>query len=346
MPQNEGVEVDAAEACYLCGARGAILYDDLRDRLYAAPGTWAFLQCTACGHVWLNPRPLPGEVRKLYTTYYSHKAPAATPPGPKPGWRIAARRSLLSAFGYTDPPPSSLERFLGRLMYRIPQLREPMAISLNFVRGGRRGALLDVGCGSGQFLHDMQALGWTPTGIEPDSQAAGVARQQYGLEVVEGTVETADLPPDRFDAVTLSHVIEHVLDPVAALVRCRGWMKPDGVLVLRTPNLRSRGHAKFGKDWMHLDPPRHLHLFSPATLRQVADKAGLAVASVATVSEPAGEASFVSRTIRSAGRFDMMSPIGPLTRADRMFAFMETLENASQRDRGEEVVLHATKAAN
>ena len=60
--------------CYLCGTAGDPLYQGLRDRLYAVPGEWSLRRCrnTACGLVWLDPMPLPSEIWKAYTQYYTH----------------------------------------------------------------------------------------------------------------------------------------------------------------------------------------------------------------------------------------------------------------------------------
>lgn len=79
--------------------------------------------------------------------------------------------------------------------------------------GARKGRLLDVGCGSGEFLAQMRELGWDVFGVEPDPQAARVAREQFGLTVWPGALAEASFPDGFFDAVTLNHVIEHVADP-------------------------------------------------------------------------------------------------------------------------------------
>jgi hypothetical protein len=59
MIENEGVRVEEARCCLLCGGEGVPLYGDLRDRIFSAPGIWSLIQCPKCQLVWLNPRPLP-----------------------------------------------------------------------------------------------------------------------------------------------------------------------------------------------------------------------------------------------------------------------------------------------
>jgi SAM-dependent methyltransferase len=75
----------------------------------------------------------------------------------------------------------------------------------------------------------------------------------------------------------MSHVIEHVPDPVACLDKCRRLLKPGGRLVVSTPNIRSRGHLEFKQSWRGLEPPRHLQIFAPELLGECARRAGLKV---------------------------------------------------------------------
>jgi len=105
----------AAPRCLLCGEAGKPLYRGLRDRLFAAPGTWALAQCPqpACGLLWLDPAPLPEDVHKAYESYYTHAAPRAR--GPLGRLFDAAKRGYLANhFGYANGV-SLLDRTLGLL---------------------------------------------------------------------------------------------------------------------------------------------------------------------------------------------------------------------------------------
>ena len=70
-------------------------------------------------------------------------------------------------------------------------------------------------------------------------------------------------------------MIEHVPDPIATLKECARLLKKGGKLVLATPNQESMSHRTFGKDWRGLEPPRHLHIFSPSSLNRALNQAGL-----------------------------------------------------------------------
>jgi SAM-dependent methyltransferase len=133
--------------------------------------------------------------------------------------------------------------------------------------------LLDVGCGSGSFLQIAQSCGWTVMGVEPDPKAVAYGREQ-GLNIVQGSIELFEGQESMFDVITLSHVIEHVHDPVALLRSCHRLLKPNGQIWLETPNIDSLGHSRYGRDWHGLDPPRHLVLFDPQSLIMALHRAG------------------------------------------------------------------------
>lgn len=136
--------------------------------------------------------------------------------------------------------------------------------------------MLDVGCGDGRHLARDVAAGWVATGVDFSPIAVERARRR-GLDVRLGTIFRDDLERESFDLIRLSHVIEHVPDPIALLRRGRDLLVPGGRLHVATPNFASRSAALFGTYWVELDAPRHLVLFTPASLRTAAQRAGLVV---------------------------------------------------------------------
>jgi 2-polyprenyl-3-methyl-5-hydroxy-6-metoxy-1,4-benzoquinol methylase len=120
----------------------------------------------------------------------------------------------------------------------------------------------------------MAKLGWKVMGIEPDAIAARYAQDQ-GLEVVVGRLEDTKLEPESFDAITLSHVIEHIPDPVHVFKVLSCALKPGGVLVSISPNPCGMLSRIFGISWRALDPPRHLVLLGPRALAELSCNFGL-----------------------------------------------------------------------
>ena len=247
--------------CLLCGGTGQVLYSALKDHLFSAPGEWQLKQCTRaeCKLIWLDPAPLPEDLGLAYQSYYTHTGSER----PAPFLFRACRRASLKAL--------QIPAFLTGL---YQEARRFQHVLLSDLPPGR---LLDVGCGDGQFLRKMTQQGWVGTGIDFDANATESGHKKYGLDLIAGDFQTADFDSGGFDAVTLSHVIEHVPDPVACLDKCRQILKPGGRVVLLTPNFLSLGHQRFGRDWRGLEPPRHLHIFSPDALAECARRAGLTV---------------------------------------------------------------------
>jgi len=139
--------------------------------------------------------------------------------------------------------------------------------------------LLDIGCGTGAFLHTMVQAGWTVKGLEPDPGARERAATRYGLSVepVDGLFA---LEPASFDAITLWHVLEHVHDLRAYVDQFKRLLRPQGTLFIAVPNYTSFDAVRYGAAWAAYDVPRHLYHFSPASMERLLEPAGLHIDAV------------------------------------------------------------------
>lgn len=245
--------------CLLCGSTGDILYRDLTDRLFAAPGVWQLKQCSQpdCGLAWLDPAPVEEDLGLAYQSYYTH---------PEPTGMVAKLKYLLMSRGY-------------RMAIAVPAIlmgayKERNLFMRMFLDELPPGRVLDVGCGDGRFLAEMVRRGWQGTGIDFDPAAVEAGRKKYNLNLRAGDIQSAQFEESNFDAITMSHLIEHLPDPVACLARCRELLRPGGRLVVTTPNFRSLGRRHFQHNWRCVEPPRHLQLFAPHLLAECAKRAG------------------------------------------------------------------------
>ena len=146
------------------------------------------------------------------------------------------------------------------------------------------GRVLDVGCSTGYLAERLQQRGATVVGLEMDERAAGLACR-FCEAVHVGNIETMDLPfePESFDTIVCGDLIEHLRDPQAVLARLRPLLKPEGRLVLSTPNVANwamRLGLLFGRfrytDWGILDRT-HTHLFTRKTLHECLESAGFRI---------------------------------------------------------------------
>lgn len=223
-------------ACLVCRSTAlATLYEGVRDHYGVAADPYRFLRCLECGSATLDPLPPPATLASLYSPAYTFK-PAG---GPVPLWY-----GLLATLEW-------------RLFYR-QGYRQRLEI-LRRLTGLRSGRLLEVGCGGGLFLSYLREAGYDVEGIELSETDAEYARRRFGLAVAHGTLETEVLERDRYDAILLVYVLEHMLDPHDALARILRTLKPGGWVVLGLPLIDS-GQAKLlGARWSAVtEAPRHV----------------------------------------------------------------------------------------
>ena len=257
--------------CPICNATNHnILYQNQPDITFnSTSGVWNMYLCTQCHATFLNPRPTRESIHKAYQSYYTHIERhdwiKRFPPIAQNLLIQLKNGFYASRYGYYLKPSSLIGAWLIPL---IPWLEYRFELDIRQIgRPPKNGRLLDVGCGNGDYLGTMQQLGWQVLGIEPDPKAAAFG-QTKGLEIQVGTLETIQLEPESFDVITLSHVIEHVHDPIQTLHKVLRLLKPGGRVWIATPNLDSFGHKKYRNAWRGLEIPRHLVMFSTRHLQQ------------------------------------------------------------------------------
>jgi 2-polyprenyl-3-methyl-5-hydroxy-6-metoxy-1,4-benzoquinol methylase len=278
---REGLE--RVERCPACGgSRRRLLYANLTDRTYqSAPGRWSLFRCEHCSCAFLDPRPDHATAPLAYRTYY--EGCAAGSPMEQTEHRLRRFRRALrngylnSKYGYRARPASALGRLLVPLVPQYRDLADEHVRHLELPAGSPR--LLDVGCGEGEFLAQMQALGWSVAGLDPSAEAVSIA-QARNVAVSTGTLSEAELEPHSLDAITFRLVFEHLSEPSAALARCRKALRRGGILWIATPSLDSEAHRVFGRDWIHLEAPRHAVLYTKGALARLISEAGFELSSV------------------------------------------------------------------
>jgi len=336
--------LEAAGPCPVCGqTRRAAEYAGLTDRLCGTPGTWSLARCTGCGLLILDPRYSAAHIARAYENYPFNLALPLAAPAPRGLARVVPAAYLAHAFGYDDGL-ARWQRALALLAVPRPEGAEAAGFSVMYLPRVAGGEVLDVGCGGGAFLERMRELGWRVVGVEPDPRAVEVARTRRGLDVREGTLEEHRFADGRFDAVTSSHVIEHVHDPLAFLGECARVTRSGGRVVVVTPNTESLGRRRLGVAWIGLDPPRHLHLFSRATLRRLAARVGLRVLTARSSVRNAEFSWLLARGKLAAWPEPGQRPPGGWAgRRARAFQLAEWALTRLGIPAGEELVLVATK---
>lgn len=249
-------------ACPLCKGHKIFNLYASQDRMFGINGTFHVKQCLRCDQVFLVPILSVRQVRKYYPSksYYAYSETV------KQGV-LQKLRSYLLAHYYK---PTVLSAVISFFIHNIPAIPEQ--------RNG--GKFLDVGCGTGDTLMLLSKLGWKVYGMEMDKHAAIVCKKRGLKNIHLGTFEgLATYSDNTFDAIRLYHVIEHLQDPQLCFKLLYKKLKKGGELIIGTPNISSIVARIFGTYWYNLDSPRHVFLFSPQTLKRLAQSEGFVVKS-------------------------------------------------------------------
>ena len=232
-----------------------LLCESDRSRMVWREKGFQIDRCGGCGVLFAVTPPSQAKLNALYEEGQLTGVPIASigrEVGPPPAWKQYEQTSILK---------------------RLKGL------------GAGGGALLDIGAFDGMFMQNAKRFGFDVTGVEPIREAYLHISGTLGLPVVHGDLYSAALEAERFSAVSLLDVIEHISDPVAELREVLRVLKPGGVLVMTTPNagglmqrIVGTKRSIFGQPWCPIDDvPWHLWGFTPQTIRLCMEKAGFHV---------------------------------------------------------------------
>ncbi len=137
----------------------------------------------------------------------------------------------------------------------------------------KKGNLLDIGSGTGDFLNAALQNGWQITGVEPSDKACALALKKS----IKLAKTTENLEHESFDIITLWHVLEHIPDLEIQIKDLKKLLKPNGHLIIAVPNFRSYDASYYKEYWAGYDVPRHLWHFSKAAISRLFLKENMCV---------------------------------------------------------------------
>jgi 2-polyprenyl-3-methyl-5-hydroxy-6-metoxy-1,4-benzoquinol methylase len=239
-------------SCPLCAAEDAMpfLYA-VESSTSCAPHEWPLQRCRRCDLIFLNPRPT--EVAS--SSYYENTEYL-------PFSSAAHSKSVLAQI------------YLRLRTYNLAWKRKLIERLTRRDKSSTK-RLLDIGCGTGEFLSAMRNAGWEVAGLERDPEAARYARDRLRLNVISGAVDQLATIAERFDVITLWHVLEHLYHPRETMQHVARLLQDHGIAVIAVPNIGGVDAKIYGKYWVALDAPRHVQHFTWLTLQSMAATAGL-----------------------------------------------------------------------
>jgi SAM-dependent methyltransferase len=258
--------------CRICGNAEKNLIHKTREMMFGTRDEFDYLECAQCGTLQIIEVP---DLSKYYPKDYYSLAEGENFLGKSLRRRIAARltgKNFLAKRGFIGKIVAQKEKWLR--FYFPESLKEPL-LELNF-----HSKILDFGCGSGELLQNLYHFGFRKiTGA--DAFIKSDIFYPNGINIYKRPLSEIK---DSFDLVMLHHSFEHFPDPLESLREIYKLLPHARFCLIRIP-LASFAWQKYGINWVQLDPPRHLFLFTEKSFRGLAEKAGFSVEKVVYDSE-------------------------------------------------------------
>lgn len=230
------------DTCEFCGGKAFETLSQPTD-FRVSKEVFPVVKCINCGHAFTNPRPADAALGLFYESedYISHT--------------------------------NSSKGLFNRLYKAVRSVALKQKRLLVEKHLPHKGTILDIGCGTGEFLLQMKNAGWNASGVEESPLARRQAITNYNLDVVAGKA-IFEKTGNSCDAITLWHVLEHLTDLNAYFALFNRLLKTSGILVVAVPNHESFDAAYYKDAWAAWDVPIHISHFSKNSMVQWADKFG------------------------------------------------------------------------
>ncbi len=202
------------------------------------------VECSTCKLIFTNPRPDASSIGKYYESseYISH---------------------------------SNSKKGIVNQLYQIVRsysLKNKLKLINNL--GTTSKQILDIGCGTGEFLAVCKENGWKTVGIEPNDKARSQAVENWGLSVFPESHLDLLENNEGLSVISMWHVLEHVHSLDERLIQISALLSSSGYFVVAVPNKESWDAKYYSDVWAAYDVPRHLYHFSPAVIKTFVGKYG------------------------------------------------------------------------
>lgn len=248
--------------CEICGSKEIKLLFKQYDKNLDIKDSFSVFKCGNCNSLFLNPQPSSKELEKYYSKdkYYSLKNIET-----KESKKTRLKIKLYEIYFNSDNNKPLLKIIFSPIKFIVRGTK--------IVKGDK---LLDVGCGSGQFLYEMKELGMNVQGVEP-GEFDEKENKRYKLNIKKSNLIGAKYNKESFDLITLNHVLEHLDNPDETLNEINKILKKDGKLIIAIPNTNSLACGIFKKNWYQLDVPRHIINYSNKNIKLLLKKNGFKI---------------------------------------------------------------------
>ncbi len=235
--------------------------------------------------------------------------------------------------------------FAGRILNNLfPDIEKKLA-SLRGMCKHEDIAILDVGCGIGEFLLSLNRLGLSNLeGIDPFISKS--IEYPNGVKVHKAELSDFDPGKKKFGIIMLHHVIEHLANPLEVLKRCSSFLSDNGKIIVRTPVTGTFGWKHFAENWVQLDAPRHLFIYSVNSLERISGDANLQIERSffdATDFLFWGSIQYSKGICLNASNSYMINPAESIFSSDEILKFKKRAKQLNVARDGDQCVLYLSK---
>lgn len=258
-------------SCPICGGTQFKVHLDCIDYT-TSQEKFTIKKCLACNLTFTDPRPDDAILSNYYQSdkYISH---------------TGGNKSLVDNI---------------YLLARKITLRWKRNLVKKYSEGNK---ILDVGCGTGEFLYEMKSHRWSISGVEPSSVARQSSKEKTGVEIFKSL---KDITANNFNAITLWHVLEHLPDPNQALKTIYNLLNQSGTIFIAVPNLQSYDASYYQSFWAGYDVPRHLWHFDKNTMEKLLKKNGLELVKILPMRLDSFYVSLLSESYKDSKRTKLL----------------------------------------
>lgn len=205
--------------------------------------TFQIVKCNSCGFRFTNPIPTKETIGEYYKSdnYISHSS---------------TKKGLINKVYHV-------------IRKRAIRQKENLAASIS-----KEKSILDIGCGTGDFLAYCQSQNWKVLGVEPDQDARKLAKEKNNIFALPIS-ELYALPEGSVDTISMWHVLEHVYDLNSDIEVYKKLLKPGGHLIIAVPNCDSYDAEHYQSDWAAFDLPIHLYHFTEKDIKNLFENHGM-----------------------------------------------------------------------
>ncbi|AKD53611.1 class I SAM-dependent methyltransferase [Spirosoma radiotolerans] len=248
------------KVCRICGSSDLTTFN-VREMMFGTKVEFLYAECKTCGCFQLCD--IPKDMSPYYpNSYYSLLA------SPDDNYKNPLEKITRKI---RDKYAVSSKGLLGKLLYKFYPNETIMSLAQAKIKSTTR--ILDVGCGKGQLLYSLRELGYENLlGVDPYLEqdikySNGLAIQKKPIDQIEG----------EWDLIMLHHVIEHLESPALTLQVIDKHLSKDGICLIRTPIVPCLVWDQYNSDWIQLDAPRHLTIFSVLGIKCLLENTNLRI---------------------------------------------------------------------